>query len=349
MEKLTNNAPDAFYDQALKNLLHYRSTARVVACFCEGITVRNILKAIRRAGVAGELLLFGSDGWADRHEVINEFEEEALGAMSVRIHSPYVQEFDQHYFSLHPDNNTRNPWFREFWQHRFNCSLPPVGTTVDEAVRATQALRQAAAAAAAAAASATSPQPNFLQIVDNATTNGRHFRFCSGKEDLSKGYSQDTKMAFVMKSLWTMAYGLHNMQQDLCPNTTGLCQAMLPVDGSLFLQYLMNVTFKWGNDVVSFDSNGDPPGRYDIMNLQFDADTGRTEYVHVKSYRFGSDQRQHSEDYKELQWPRSRVLELSNQTTELGIPTSVCSRPCPRGQAKVSDCWRLLLILLLLQ
>ncbi len=82
-----------------------------------------------------------------------------------------------------------------------------------------------------------------------------------GKENLRDKHKQDTKMAFVKKAIWTMAYGLHEMQKSQCPNTTGLCSQMLPVNGSIFLQHLMNVSFVWGNETVNFDENGDPPGR----------------------------------------------------------------------------------------
>lgn len=40
-----------------------------------------------------------------------------------RIHSPYVEWFDHYYFSLNPENNTLNPWFREFWEEKFNCQF----------------------------------------------------------------------------------------------------------------------------------------------------------------------------------------------------------------------------------
>lgn len=64
-----------------------------------------------------------SDGWADRNDVVEGYEQEALGGISVRIRSPYVDDFDPYYFSLKPHNNSRNPWFKEFWEWRFNCSL----------------------------------------------------------------------------------------------------------------------------------------------------------------------------------------------------------------------------------
>lgn len=68
-------------------------------------------------------ILFYSDGWADRSDVTDGYERQARGSMSVRIHSPNVTDFDDYYFSLNPYTNTRNPWFREFWQHRFNCTM----------------------------------------------------------------------------------------------------------------------------------------------------------------------------------------------------------------------------------
>lgn len=140
-------------------------------------------------------------------------------------------------------------------------------------------------------------------------------------------------MAFVKKAIWTMAYGLHNMQMTLCPNTTGLCSQMLPVNGSIFLQYLMNVSFIWGNESVEFDENGDPPGRYDIMNYQ---QIGQNEYdyVHVGSWISGGD----FNLFRDFQWP---ILTVNGSLP----PESVCSKPCPKGEAKniqsdsVKCCW----------
>ena len=40
-----------------------------------------------------------------------------------RIHSPYVREFDAYYKALDPLTNTDNPWFRDFWESKFQCRL----------------------------------------------------------------------------------------------------------------------------------------------------------------------------------------------------------------------------------
>jgi hypothetical protein len=200
--------------------------------------------------------------------VVEDYEEEAVGGLSVRIHSPYVHEFDPYYFALSPYTNHRNPWFREFWQWKFNCSLHSLAELQSLPIEQRQKLVQL-------------PR-------------------CSGTERLADKYKQDTKMAFVIKAIWTMAYGLHSMHRSLCPNSTFLCKEMIPVNGSvrsqplhtsafsliaslhtnhrihyersqclqIFLQHLLNVSFVWQNEHVLFDQSGDPPGRYDIMNFQ---------------------------------------------------------------------------------
>lgn len=35
------------------------------------------------------------------------------------------------------------------------------------------------------------------------------------------------------QAIWTMAYGLHSMQQSLCPDSKELCKEMIPVNGSV--------------------------------------------------------------------------------------------------------------------
>ncbi|KAL0623573.1 Metabotropic glutamate receptor 1, partial [Plecturocebus cupreus] len=65
-----------------------------------------------------------NDGWADRDEVIEGYEVEANGGITIKLQSPEVRSFDDYFLKLRLDTNTRNPWFPEFWQHRFQCRLP---------------------------------------------------------------------------------------------------------------------------------------------------------------------------------------------------------------------------------
>uniref|UniRef100_A0A8C6TIB5 Metabotropic glutamate receptor 1 n=1 Tax=Neogobius melanostomus TaxID=47308 RepID=A0A8C6TIB5_9GOBI len=123
-DKIYSNAGEKHYDRLLRKLRERLPKARVVVCFCEGMTVRGLLMAMRRLGIAGEFLLIGSDGWADRVEVVEGYEFEALGGITVKLQSADVSSFDRYFLKLKLSSNHRNPWFPEFWQHRFQCRLP---------------------------------------------------------------------------------------------------------------------------------------------------------------------------------------------------------------------------------
>lgn len=69
------------------------------------------------------LLPLCSDGWADRYDVTDGYQKEAAGGITIKLKSAYVTWFDDYYLKLKPDSNVRNPWFSEFWQHRFQCRL----------------------------------------------------------------------------------------------------------------------------------------------------------------------------------------------------------------------------------
>uniref|UniRef100_A0A671VUK4 Glutamate receptor, metabotropic 5a n=1 Tax=Sparus aurata TaxID=8175 RepID=A0A671VUK4_SPAAU len=122
-DKIYSNAGEHNFDKLLQKLRGHLPKARVVACFCEGMTVRGILMAMRRQRLVGEFLLVGSDGWADRYDVTDGYQREAAGGITIKLKSAYVTWFDDYYLNLKPDANLRNPWFPEFWQHRFQCRL----------------------------------------------------------------------------------------------------------------------------------------------------------------------------------------------------------------------------------
>lgn len=46
------------------------------------------------------------------------------------------------------------------------------------------------------------------------------------RESLRQQYAQDTKMGFVINAIYSMAYGLHNMQRALCPGYQVGCALM---------------------------------------------------------------------------------------------------------------------------
>ncbi|XP_074837533.1 metabotropic glutamate receptor 5 isoform X2 [Carettochelys insculpta] len=286
--KIYSNAGEQSFDKLLRKLRSHLPKARVVACFCEGMTVRGLLMAMRRLGLAGEFLLLGSDGWADRYDVTDGYQREAVGGITIKLQSPDVKWFDDYYLQLRPETNLRNPWFQEFWQHRFQCRLTG------------------------------SPQENT-----------KYNKTCNRELTLKTQHVQDSKMGFVINAIYSMAYGLHNMQMSLCPGYAGLCDAMKPIDGRKLLDSLMKTNFTGvSGDMILFDENGDSPGRYEIMNFK---QMGKDyfDYINVGSW-----------DNGELKMDDDEIWSKKN-----GVIRSVCSEPCEKGQIKVirkgevSCCW----------
>lgn len=65
-----------------------------------------------------------SDGWSDRRDVVEGVEDYARGQMSLKIYSKHpAHVFDEYYLNLKPNNNLQNPWFEDFWEEKFKCSL----------------------------------------------------------------------------------------------------------------------------------------------------------------------------------------------------------------------------------
>lgn len=202
-----------------------------------------------------------SDGWADRLDVVEGYEAEAEGGISIRIHSPPVASFDRDYFALKPDKATlaRNPWFQEFWEHRFDCLLadstrsssstssssPSTSSQTGANLARRSGSDQTLSSATSSTSSSSSPK-----LCTGSYQVDRRVRECprvfhrrlgrhrcldvTGDESLQDRYKQDTKMGFVIKASLAMAWALHRVQQSVCgEGSSGLCPAMLPIDGSL--------------------------------------------------------------------------------------------------------------------
>lgn len=57
-DSVLSNAPDEVFDKVILNLRQDLS-ARVVVCFCEGLTVRGLLMATRRLNMSNQFIFIG--------------------------------------------------------------------------------------------------------------------------------------------------------------------------------------------------------------------------------------------------------------------------------------------------
>ncbi|XP_069557913.1 metabotropic glutamate receptor 1 isoform X1 [Brachyistius frenatus] len=227
-DKIYSNAGEKHFDRLLRKLRERLPKARVVVCFCEGMTVRGLLMAMRRLGVNGEFLLVGSDGWADRYEVVEGYEQEAEGGITMKLQSAVVKSFDDYYLKLRLDTNIRNPWFSEFWQYRFQCRLPG------------------------------NPQENKNYKKVCSGNEGLHENYV---QDSKMGFVINAIYAMA-HGLHDMHKELCPGLTGLCEAMDPIDGSKL-LDYLLKTSF-RGVS----GEEIYFDQNGDTPGRYDIMNLQ---------------------------------------------------------------------------------
>uniref|UniRef100_A0A670YZX2 G-protein coupled receptors family 3 profile domain-containing protein n=1 Tax=Pseudonaja textilis TaxID=8673 RepID=A0A670YZX2_PSETE len=141
-------------------------------------------------------------------------------------------------------------------------------------------------------------------------------------------YEQEGKVQFVIDAVYAMGHALHNMHKNLCPGKVGLCPKMDPVDGGELLKYIRNVNFSGiAGTPVTFNENGDAPGRYDIYQYQIKNAT--PEYKVIG----------HWADHLNLKMERLHWPGGGNR-----VPTSICSQPCKPGERKklvkgIPCCW----------
>lgn len=227
-DKIYSNAGEKHYDRLLRKLRERLPKARVVVCFCEGMTVRGLLMAMRRLGVYGEFLLVGSDGWADRYEVVEGYEQEAEGGITMKLQSEVVKSFDDYYLKLRLDSNTRNPWFPEFWQYRFQCRLP----------------------------GHPQEKKNYKKVCSGNESLQENY-----VQDSKMGFVINAIYAMA-HGLHDMHKELCPGQTGLCEAMDPIDGSKL-LDYLLKTSF-RGVS----GEEIYFDENGDTPGRYDIMNLQ---------------------------------------------------------------------------------
>ncbi|XP_065222322.1 metabotropic glutamate receptor 1-like [Planococcus citri] len=297
--ELAKSYDEEKYDESLQQL-SIDNKAKVVICFCSSNVIKNLLKSIKRNGLTGRFLIIGSDAWPSRNSIVENYEEQAVGSLTLEIKSTPIQEFNDYYFGKNLTNNHRNPWFREFWEYRFDCTLGPTSNT-------------------------------------NLTR-------CTGEENLSEDDEQDTKIPYIIKSIYAMAHGLDKMIADVCKNYT-LCDDLYPFNSSNYMEYLKKTNFLYEDEPVNFTRiNGPWRISYNIYNFQkLEDDTYK--YVKIGEYDGNYDELQDSEydedffDYLKLYGD----LQFSGGSTEI---KSVCSDPCLPGQIKLISsieqkcCWK---------
>lgn len=249
-----------------------------VILFCTDSDARRLLEGAQRKKAAGQFAWVASDYWGTRKKPIEGLEQYAEGAITISLTEAHFPAFKTHFTSLKPENRSKvNPWFKEFWETQFGCSLDK---------------------------------------------NKSSIKPCPEDAALSQDVRFDDIVPFVIDAVYAFAYCLDKMYKRFCPAQEGLCPEMKEnFEGKVLRDLLFNVSFTGVTGPVSFDKNGNGPGRYDIYRLE------GGKYTKVASWNEGL------YDAKKLYDNRRNGSILSSD----------CGSPCLDGSYKMFDegscCW----------
>ncbi|KAI1888163.1 hypothetical protein AGOR_G00182200 [Albula goreensis] len=231
-EKVGRSNVKKSYDAVIRQL-QQKPNAKVAVLFMRSDDARELLAAAGRLNAS--FIWIASDGWGAQESIVKSNEIVADGAITLELAAHPVREFNRYFQQLNPNSNSRNPWYKDFWEQKFQCTLH--GANGDKA--------------------------------SHLKPCGKHLAIDSSN------FEPESKIMFVVNAVYAMAHALHKMQRTLCSNTTKLCEAMKSLDGrKLYRDYLLDINFKAPfsppgiDSFVKFDANGDGMGRYNIFNYQ---------------------------------------------------------------------------------
>ena len=198
-----------------------------------------LLDALKRHNVTRRLFWVGSDSWGDSLDGV--YPTLVSNLVSVKPSTFPSEEFDHYFESLNISNHTSNPWFAEFWQSAFNCTLNSTNSNLTPCDVANQRI---------------SPQIGYVQDSYVPLTIDAVYAFAYSIRNLHMNMCNGSGLCKAILS-------------------TGDSQSRLFIPGDLLLPYLFNVTFpSQSGSNFTFNKNGDPTtDMYTIKNLQFQNDS----------------------------------------------------------------------------
>uniref|UniRef100_A0A672Z4Q2 G-protein coupled receptors family 3 profile domain-containing protein n=1 Tax=Sphaeramia orbicularis TaxID=375764 RepID=A0A672Z4Q2_9TELE len=264
------------------------ATSKVIMAFMSHREVKLLAAELYKQNITG-LQWVGSDAWITDHSLTDsEGHSVLVGSLGFVVTRAWIPGLEDHLRSLHPSQFPNSQFVRDFWEEMFDCSL-------------------------------------------NQTTNTQR-KPCSGSESLQNVESQFTDVSElrftynVYKSVYAVAYALDNLfkcEDGNGPFLNGSCADKKNIQPWQVLHYLDTVDFTMEEgERVFFDSNGDSPARYELVNLQI-TNEGTMEGVTVGVY--------------DASFPESHQFIMNDIPVVWSnrVPVSVCSTSCRPGTRKV--------------
>ncbi|KAK2847775.1 hypothetical protein Q7C36_009457 [Tachysurus vachellii] len=208
------------------------------------------------------------------------------GAIGFGVPQSVIPGFREFLLDLTPAQALKSPLLKEFWESSFSCYLK------------------------------------------EQTDNTKGLRECDGSEDiitLQNPYSDTSQLRvtnMVYKAAYAIAHAIHGL---ICNDTQ--CDKNIKFTPWQMLNQIKLVNFTTKNGFkVSFDSNGDPPAVYELINWQFKND-GTLNFVTVGQYDSSRPRGHEFIMRKNISWVGG----------QMEVPVSLCSESCPPGTRKAAQ------------
>ncbi|XP_028305418.1 metabotropic glutamate receptor 3 isoform X2 [Gouania willdenowi] len=228
-EKVGRSNAKKSYEAVIRQLLQ-KPNARVAVLFLRSDDARELLAAAARLNAS--FIWVASDGWGAQESIVKGNEVTAEGAITLELAAYPISEFNNYFLSLNPYKNHRNPWFKEFWEQRFQCSLG-LGET-----------------------------PHHPLCDPNLTMDKSSF------EPESKIMFVVNAVYAMAFALHNMQRSLCSGTNQLCESMKALDGRKLYRDYILNVSFTGPFSPPGSETVVKFDSQGDGVGRYNIFSYQ---------------------------------------------------------------------------------
>ncbi|XP_064158991.1 extracellular calcium-sensing receptor-like [Anguilla rostrata] len=263
-----------------------RGTAKVIVAFFSHVEMKILLEQLTLQNITG-LQMVGSEGWITASSLVTPTSFRILGgSIGFAVTQGKINGLREFLVKLHPSQQPGNLAVVEFWETLFQCSLMNENNLPD-------------------------------------------INLCTGSESLIEQENEYTDVSEqripnnVYKAVYAVAHSLHDLLA--CTPHQG-CTNSVKTEPWQLLRALKNVNFTLETgEQVSFDSNGDPVARYDVLNWQLGPD-GAVEFKMVGYYDAALPSGQQF-----VMSPVSMVWAGGQKEK----PRSVCSESCPPGTRKV--------------
>ncbi|KAJ1080402.1 hypothetical protein NDU88_000611 [Pleurodeles waltl] len=232
-----------------------KSLAVAIVIISSDYDVAPVVDEMVRQNMTGKVWI-GSEGWStSTFFPMEKYAGALLGSLGFAIHSGEMMGFQDYLTRVQPSQYPGDTLIRKFWEEAFGCKW-----LYEESI---------------------------LNSWDNNTVP------CTGAEkfvNLKVNYNEITDLR-ITYNIYSAVYAIALALQDLInchpgnsPFLHGACADILDFQSWQLLHYVKNVRFRTevGTEAF-FDTNGNPPARYDIVNWQL-SPQGTLQHVKVGTY-----------------------------------------------------------------